>query len=155
MVQLAALQSPFFVNKLDINLLIKKVVSCDYPPIPSDVFSKEVNENYSINLLLAWGWKNIQKDVCEIYPLLPIQQPFERPLSVFSQPSFSVEIIELRSLRAAGWIRTTISRLRLCYSVHLFSGLQKCLFFLCLCVITIIPTNMYPLPNPKCLLFYS
>lgn len=43
-----------FVSKLDINLLINEMVCCDYdyPPIPSDIFSKEVNQNYSIDLLL-------------------------------------------------------------------------------------------------------
>lgn len=42
--ELATLQSPFYVNKLDINLLIKRVIKCDYPPLPSDNFSEELHK---------------------------------------------------------------------------------------------------------------
>ncbi|XKL67167.1 hypothetical protein PGB90_010587 [Kerria lacca] len=42
--QLAALQSPFYVNKLDINLLIKRVIKCDFPPLPCDAFSEETSK---------------------------------------------------------------------------------------------------------------
>ncbi|XP_065216741.1 serine/threonine-protein kinase Nek7-like isoform X2 [Planococcus citri] len=41
--ELAALQSPFYVSKLDMNLLIKRVISRDFAPVPSDLYSKELH----------------------------------------------------------------------------------------------------------------
>jgi NIMA (never in mitosis gene a)-related kinase len=39
---MAALQSPFFGEKQNLYALMRKIDKCEYPPIPSNIYSQQV-----------------------------------------------------------------------------------------------------------------
>jgi serine/threonine protein kinase len=51
--EMAALQSPFYAEKLNLYALVRKIEKCEYPPIPSNLYSQQVDSLFEVQRALA------------------------------------------------------------------------------------------------------
>ena len=78
--EMAALQSPFYGEKMNLYALCKKIETSDYPPIPSDNYSKELR--YIVHNCLQ---PNPEKRL-DIYQVLKVAQTMHQRYQQLSRP---------------------------------------------------------------------
>lgn len=87
--EMAALQSPFYGEKRNLVSLCKKIENCDYPPLPSNLYSKELS-----SLIASCLHPDPQKrpDISEVYKIARNKstnsnKPFKKLYQFFSRQS--------------------------------------------------------------------
>lgn len=87
--EMAALQSPFYGEKRNLVSLCKKIENCDYPPLPSNLFSKDLS---SLIASCLHADPHKRPDIQEVYKIAKNRttdgnKPFKKLYHLFSRQS--------------------------------------------------------------------
>ena len=75
--QMAALQSPFYGDKMNLYSLCKKIEQCDYPPLPAEYYSADVSRQ--INSLVSRIYIYLLCQLRDLVNLCINPDPEQRP----------------------------------------------------------------------------